>query len=333
LIDVADGTPISKHTDRACVAAPPNMNLSYFHRPLAAVSFKRSMSIASALCLTWLAPTHAAAWCQASAEVSTNGACVKNPTAPLLFWNRSCVAYGFNVDFFDQIEAMNEREVRSAFQAGFDAWAAVDCAGRAGFFVEQRSATTLVADSEYKRLGPNESVVVAIDQERWLTLPDHSARAVAMTLMWHNRTTGEIMDTDIEINLGAGSFADCVAGSCTAGMMDLQNTITHEAGHVLGLGHSTDTSATMTAQTVGTVDIQKRSLAPDDIEGYCALELPEWECSSASCSCMDPLSTPTANVTRSASCQVASPGARGAAWLWLWLLALLSMVRRRARAA
>jgi hypothetical protein len=305
------------------------MELPCPHRLPAAVSFKRCALLASAVCLTWIAPTHAAAWCRASAEVSSSGECVKNPTAPLLFWKRSCMAYSFNVDFFDAIEAMNEREVRSAFQAGFDAWAAVDCAGRAGFFVEQRSGTTPTAESEYKRQGPNESVVVAIDAERWASLPDHSARAVAMTLMWHGRTTGEIFDTDIEINLGAGSFADCVAGSCSAGMMDLQNTIAHEAGHVLGLGHSTDTSATMTAQTVGTVDIQKRSLAPDDIKGYCALELPEWVCSNASCSCEE--DPPTQSTTRSSGCEIAFPGARNTAWPWV--IAVLGWAWRRSRAA
>ena len=257
------------------------------------------------------------------------GECVKNPTAPLLFWRRPCMAYAFNADFFDQIAGMNERDARAAFRAGFDAWAEVDCAGPTPFFVEQLTDTTSTAESEWRRDGSNESVVVAIDAERWTTLPDHSTRAVAMTLMWHSRKTGEILDTDIELNLGAGKFADCVAGSCSAGMLDLQNTITHEAGHVLGLGHSTDNSATMAAQTVGTVESQKRSLAADDIAGYCALDLPEHECSATSCSCAEALAM-TPSTTRRGGCQVSFGGAAGNA-SWLWLLAAIGCGRRRAR--
>ena len=255
---------------------------------------------------------------------------MQSPTAPLLSWKRSCTAYAFNADFFDQIEAMSEPEARAAFRASFDAWAEVSCAGRAPFLVEQLAGTTSTAQSEWRREGPNESVVVGIDEETWTTLPDHSARAVALTLMWHNRRTGEILDTDIELNLGAGKFADCVAGSCSAGMVDLQNTITHEAGHVLGLGHSADRSATMTAQQVGTVESQKRSLAPDDSAGYCALELPAHACSAAGCSCAEVLAMLPSSATSRTSCEAAAPGAGRSGWLWL--LAALGCMRCRARA-
>lgn len=289
------------------------------HRLTAAVSFS--------LVALLFAPTGAAAWCRASAEVSTSGECIQNPTAPLLVWKRACTAYAFNDALFDQLDGMNEQAVRAAFQAGFDAWAAVDCADRAAFLVEQRSETTSASASEYLRNGGNESVVHAIDPETWSTLPDHSPRAVAMTMVWHNRKTGEIVDTDIELNLGAGTFADCVTSDCRAGMVDLQNTVTHEAGHVLGLGHSTNSSATMAAQTVGTVDLQKRSLAPDDIEGYCALELPESQCSGSSCSCEQILSMQTSSATRG-GCQVGT-GEQG----WLWLLAALGCASRTWRRA
>jgi hypothetical protein len=271
-------------------------------------------------------PLRAAAYCRASDEVGKLGECIMDPDAPFLFWKRSCTSYQFNTQLFDQIERMKEPEIRASFQAAFDTWARVSCTGRAPFLVEQLPGTT-ESGSEYVRNAANEMVVLALDAKGWSALPDHSPRAIAMTLMWHSRTTGEILDTDIELNLGAGTFADCVAGSCNGSMVDLQNTITHEAGHVLGLGHSTDVDSTMAAQTVGAIDIQKRSLAPDDIAGYCALDLPEWRCTNASCSCEDTNAISQGPRT-TRSCSAASTSTRSKPW-WLATLLLPLWWRRR----
>lgn len=49
--------------------------------------------------------------------------------------------------------------------------------------------------------------------------------------------------------------------------LDVQNSITHELGHMLGLGHSTVTSATMYPScTYG--DISRRTLEQDDLNGF-----------------------------------------------------------------
>jgi hypothetical protein len=296
-------------------------------------SHRHAYTVLLSASLTWLAPASATAWCRASDEVADDGSCVPAPNAPFLFWKRSCVSYQFNDAFFRSLaQRLNETEIRSAFEASFDAWAAVDCDGRGSFFVEQLASTTPIAASAYDRNGPNQMVVLALSPEQWSELPDHSERAIAMTLMWHSKKTGEILDSDMELNLGAGVFADCVASPCDAGMIDLRNTITHEAGHVLGLGHSTDTSSTMAAQTVGAVDTQKRTLAADDEAGYCALMLPEWTCTNAACSCEPPVTTSTPALQNSAGCQLAAT--HGPAPGWPWLLAagvVLSRLRRRGR--
>lgn len=237
------------------------------------------------------------------------------------------------------MKPLSENEQRDSFRAAFDTWAAVDCSGRDPFFVEQLAETTDVDQGEYLRDKPeqNQSVILALDAEHWSTLPDHSPRAIAITLMWHSKRTGEIVDWDMQLNLGAGEFADCVAHSCGAGMVDLQNTITHEAGHVLGLGHSLDPDSTMAAQTVGEVDTQKRTLAPDDVAGYCALVLPESPCSGDDCTCNAAVSSstpPSATPVREGSkCQVLTPGVRSKTpWscllLWAAALCVLFMVRR-----
>jgi uncharacterized protein (TIGR03382 family) len=128
---------------------------------------------------------------------------------------------------------------------------------------------------------------------------------VALTSALYDPATGRIVNADIEVNgwdgLGAGSSVSAGASGpahgwyftcdkqagwsqCTtygqAGCfyIDLQNTLTHEAGHFLGLAHPCEVSqgnckpemATTTmypATTPG--DVEKRSLSPDDIAGVC----------------------------------------------------------------
>ncbi len=55
-------------------------------------------------------------------------------------------------------------------------------------------------------------------------------------------------------------------GSCPYNNLDAWSTWAHELGHVLGLGHSTDPSATMYG-IVNWGDISKRTLEADDIAG------------------------------------------------------------------
>ena len=294
-----------------------------------------SVSLAAIACILALVPAPAAAWCRASDEQGAEGECIDNPQLPFLFWKRTCTNYRFNEDFFDQFDMLSELDIRRSFRAAFDVWAAVECGGRRPFLVQQLASTTSTAKSEYLRDKSNEMVILALDRQAWSQLPDHSPRALALTLMWHNKKTGEILDTDMEVNLGAGTFADCIANKCTHGELDFQNTITHEAGHVLGLGHSKDVSATMAAQTVGEVDTQKRTLTQDDSDGYCALGLPEPKCEGSACSCSDgqtpgTLSTPLRNT---AGCQISTPGKSSASWAWLAaaLACSIPALRRRPR--
>lgn len=264
-------------------------------------------------------PSAARAYCRASDEVGEDGRCVPEPNAPYLFWARSCVAYSFNERVFGQLDELNEREIRAAFADAFAAWAAVDCDGRRPFFVEQLAHTTSTSKSELLRDEHNEMVVLALDSRQWRALADHSSAAIALTLMWHNKQTGEILDTDMELNLGVGTFNDCVKRHCGPSMLDLQNAITHEAGHVLGLGHSTDPKSTMTPQARGRADTEKRSLEADDKAGYCALELPEWQCAGTSCACPPPPIVDAESglvTTDTASCQALHGATKMARWVW-----------------
>jgi hypothetical protein len=87
--------------------------------------------------------------------------------------------------------------------------------------------------------------------------------AVAQTVI-HTDATGHYRDADIHLN--GVDFRFSLDGA--AGTLDLRSILTHELGHALGLGHSSDPRATMFATGSG---LRWRSLEKDDIDGVCSL--------------------------------------------------------------
>jgi hypothetical protein len=277
----------------------------------------------------------ASAFCRESLESQSQGPCVPAPGVAFLTWDRSCMTYRFNDQIFMRMPRLTESAVRQIFNTSFMAWASVNCGGRKPFLVEQFSGTTPTSKAEFLYDVENESIVVARTRSEWTALQDHDANALALTLLWHDKNTGQILDVDMELNTGAGTFNDCVSFPCTINMIDLQNTVTHEGGHLLGLGHSTVPGSTMEASTQSNMETTKRSLEDDDRAGYCALMLPEFKCSGTNCSCPPPPIVSSKTVTRTCACGVL--GARAALarpWAWasaaaLTIVALRNRRRRR----
>ncbi len=80
----------------------------------------------------------------------------------------------------------------------------------------------------------------------------HSASAIAITTTSYNPTSGRILDSDVEYNSPAYVFTTVDAPPCVAPNFnescvatDVQNTATHEIGHMLGLAHITTPGSTM----------------------------------------------------------------------------------------
>jgi uncharacterized protein (TIGR03382 family) len=116
---------------------------------------------------------------------------------------------------------------------------------------------------------------------------------VALTTVLHDPASGRILAADIELvgwdgtagPLGSlpphGWYFTCFPGAQPATIcgsygqdlcvyQDLQNTLTHESGHFIGLAHSPVPGATMNA-TTQPGETLKRSLSSDDIAGVCAI--------------------------------------------------------------
>ena len=90
--------------------------------------------------------------------------------------------------------------------------------------------------------GPNENVIVWVASE-WETSasPERDPSAAAITTLSFvdkpgSSQDGRILDADIEVNGEFFSFATNGA----AGRTDVENTITHELGHLMGLDHPCD---------------------------------------------------------------------------------------------
>lgn len=125
----------------------------------------------------------------------------------------------------------------------------------------------------------------------------YPSNALAITSVFAERKTGVIVDTDVEINAKFAMWGDVVANPMllkSTNTHDLQNTLTHEFGHVIGLDHTCDGggqsnvldnekkpvpacpgSAAIQETTMAAIvmpgDTLRRTLAPDDQKGVCEI--------------------------------------------------------------
>lgn len=132
------------------------------------------------------------------------------------------------------------------------------------------------------------------------------ASVLALTTVSYGKSSGQIFDADIELNgwdgqsptAPPGFYYTCLdppAALCTLlggpGCIewDVQNTVTHEAGHVLGLAHNCDSTTPTCPDPNATMypkarmgETSKRDLQPDDIDGICTLYPPDKGCGCGS---------------------------------------------------
>ncbi len=125
----------------------------------------------------------------------------------------------------------------------------------------------------------------------------YPSEALAITSVFAEKKTGLIKDADMEVNGVDFQWADVTAGGDAAmNAHDLQNTLTHEFGHVIGLDHtcrgmsevnktdntgarvplcmkeaSSEILATTMVALVTLGDTARRTLEPDDQKAVCEI--------------------------------------------------------------
>ena len=158
---------------------------------------------------------------------------------------------------------------------------------------------------------------------------DHGSAVVALTTSTYVISSGELLDGDVEINAATATptivdSPPCPMGSISTSCVanDVQNAVTHELGHFLGLAHSPDPSSTMYAtEPVG--ETSKRTLDSGSKQFICDV-YPSGQ-TSKDCSSSDGGgSSTTSGCSSAGDPAVLGPGI---------LLLLLTLVRRRSDAS
>lgn len=186
--------------------------------------------------------------------------CTDGASPKPLRWSARCVSYQINEDALESVvdsaDALND--IHGAVAKSFRAWSDVDC-----------SDLTLVdagmSETDTPRGNARSTNLVMWRSKGWEKLA--SAQAFALTSVTFNPRNGLIANADIQVNTELYSYS--ASDMPQPSHVDLQNTLTHEVGHFIGLDHSDLRKATMySTATVG--ETAKRTLHPDDINGLCA---------------------------------------------------------------
>jgi hypothetical protein len=253
------------------------------------------------------------------------GTSVCNEDGAPLVWSNPCLSYAIDYRGSDW---MDFADVEAAVDASFETWEKADCGnGSTPNLIFKPSITPSECQRpEYNTAG-NVNTIAFLnpwedpcpDEDRD---PAYDPMALAVTIVWHNLQTGEILDADMMINdqratrtSAGGPYANC-PDECPPGDADLASIVTHEAGHFIGIGHCDPSlpsciEATMFAVAVRT-SVEKRTLAQDDRDAVCAIN-------------------PTGSVSSGGGCSAAQSPGDTRVTLLLALLGLTVLWRRSGR--
>ncbi len=179
-----------------------------------------------------------------------------------LYWPDACLSFSVNQAGTERRQ-IDWRVTSELVTQAFHSWTEVDCGGHQPS-ISLRGRSPVACDAqEFNQRGPNANIWMYRD-DGW-PYPG-SDTTLALTTVTYNTRTGEIYDADVEIN----SANNQLTTGDTEVVSDLLSILTHEAGHFLGLAHTTRRGATMFAEYLpGSTSL--RQLSSDDVAGICAV--------------------------------------------------------------
>lgn len=218
---------------------------------------QRLWSLRALLVAVALAPSTATAYVRAE---------VQGKPGNYLYWSVRNITYVVHKAGCSDVPL---QETVGAVRRAFFSWASPSCTD---FFfnyggLESIEKTNLTLREGEKHDGKN---LIIWREDVWpppgVTDPSINKDMPAVTTLVYNTDTGFIADADIDIN--GHNFFWTTTDDPSKAATDIENILTHEIGHLLGLGHSEEKEATMYGTTVQ-AELKKRSLEKDDVAGVC----------------------------------------------------------------
>lgn len=219
----------------------------------------RASVLVGAVALWAVAPGPAAAYCRQTTH--EDDTCHADPGIPL-FWQGNCVMYSVSEVGSQDLPLEQVLDiVRRSFQTWQDA--AMSGEGACSYLTFQPTVLASCEEVGFRQDAGNMNLVV-FRESGWQSELNHAPAAMGLTTVLYDPGSGQILSADMELNGDNFRFTD---GPVNADA-DLANTVTHEAGHVLGLAHTPEAAATMYG-TSTSGETQKATLHEDDIRGVC----------------------------------------------------------------
>jgi hypothetical protein len=181
-----------------------------------------------------------------------------------LFWAGPCVGMSLQKDGGGKLP---RDAVVEAVDRALEAWA-TNCAGGEATIAFSAYKTTSCSRAVYNREGANANGIVFRDGGAW-EHDNELGNTLGYTTVSFSVLTGEIYGADIELNNTDGQLGVPAA----PGDYDLRSVVTHELGHVLGIGHTLDEDAIMYPSLP--VEAERHSLGDDDRAAVCDVYAPE----------------------------------------------------------
>lgn len=247
-------------------------------------------------------------------------------------WPNSCVSYNIHEDGSEE-ENISAEKLSKIVDGAFDEWLGADCEGYSLSLAVENRGFAECGSPEYNK-GPHDK-----NANVWMfrdtgdlsgSKPSGGnpidSRTLAITTLSINVDTGAIYGVDVELN---SALADFTIGNENVGI-DLASIVTHEAGHFLGLDHSTTFDAVMRAD-YNPGDTGPRTLKPDDVAGICAIYTEDRSIEENTC---DPRGKYSTECHGGCGCRIdAGPLAPSGLSVWWGLLLAGAMIARRSRRA